>query len=82
MADEDKIKAFASAVGRRGLSTPTLMLCDVLLPLGFIGEQILLGLGPLLPFQQWREGAGLALVVLRDEQKRDLLRQLLQEPDS
>ena len=84
MVDNDNctIEHFADEVCRRGLRTPTLMLCDLFLPLGFFGEQLLLGLGPLLPFHRWREGAQLALIVLRDEQKQALLKQRLQQRDS
>ena len=84
MADEidPSLRQLVDEVCRRGLRTPALMVFDLWSPLGFFGEQLLTGFGPLLPLQPWREGARQALEILRDDHKRERLRQLFQEHDS
>ena len=54
------------------------MLIDLLAPVSFIGEQMFRALGPLLPFDGWRDIAH----TLSDERQRDLLRHILVEPDT
>ena len=77
--DEDAIARLADELRRRGLATPALMLIDMATPLGFVGEQLLVALGPLLPSAAWRETATGLVATLRHEQSRDFLQHLLRE---
>lgn len=78
-ASDDGVEHVARQIHARGLATPALILFDTFAPLGFIGEQALVALGPLLPRQQWRTTAFELLHILQDQHERDRLRQLLAE---
>ena len=61
-----------------GLATPTLMLLQILRPLGFVGSQCLTLLQPLAPVQQWQERIGQTAAALEDEATWTRLENLLQ----
>ena len=79
---QESIRWLVDALGRRGLTTPALMLVEMATPLGFFGEQLLFVLAPLLPFPGSGETAKTLMAVLRDDTSRSLLQRLLQECDS
>lgn len=73
----DQVERLAQALQRYGLATPALMLLDALAPLGFFGEQLVAAFGPLLPSQNWRDGAEAFARTLDDERQRDRFQRLL-----
>ena len=79
---QESLRGLVDALGRRGLTTPALMLVEMATPLGYFGEQLLFVLAPLLPFPAWGEIAKTLRAVLRDDASRSLLQRLLQECDS
>lgn len=77
---DDVIERLVQQIHARGLATPTLMLFDTFAPLGFLGEQTLVALGPLLPVQNWRTAAANLLHILQQPHAHERLRHLLIEP--
>ena len=73
------IERLARRLRRRGFATPAMMMIDVLAPLGFVGEQMVVAFGPLLPTREWRQDVDGILVALRDQASRDLLHRLLED---
>lgn len=74
---EASIAQIAGSLQRQKLATIALMLVELATPLGFIGEQILHALGPLLPVAQWRKSAHELAAIVGDAESRELLQQLL-----
>ncbi len=76
---DESIRWLAGELRRHGLATPAMMVIDAMAPFGFVGEQLLFALGPLLPFPAWREAAHGLVTAIRDDQSRALLERLLNE---
>ena len=76
---DESVRQVAQALRRHGLATPATMLVDVLAPLSFIGDQLLVALGPFLPSYAWRRAASELAAILRDERSRELLQEMLNE---
>jgi hypothetical protein len=72
-AEQDALVGVARLLRRYGLATPALIMIELGQPLGFVGEQILRGFGPLLPLGSWRAAAA----ALAQEQSAATLLRLL-----
>jgi hypothetical protein len=77
--EDHAVRELARTLRSHGLATPAIMLIDVLVPLAFVGEQVLAMLAPLLPSAAWREGAHTLVFALKDEHQRDVLQRLLED---
>lgn len=77
--ERQEMERLARRLRGRGFATPAMMMIDMLAPLGFVGEQVAIAFGPLLPTPEWRQDVDGILVALRDQTSRDLLHRLLEE---
>ncbi len=77
--NDEMVRQLATDLRERGFATPAMMLMDLVSPVSYFGEQFLLALGPLIPFRHWRAMAHTLVTILRDDESRDLLHNLLQD---
>ena len=77
--DREAIVQLAASLRRHGLATQTLMLVEMLAPVGQIAGSVVQAFGPLLPHRRWHRTAATFAGTLGDPSSRDLLLRLLED---
>ncbi len=77
--DREAIVQLAASLRRHGLATQTLMLVEMLAPVGQIAGSVVQAFGPLLPHRCWHRTAATFAGTLGDPPSRDLLLRLLED---